>query len=74
MSEKLKSCPFCGNTPELSYGSGSYGYTPPTVGIRCCNGITIVESTEKWEQFKGTSSIQEEATKKVIEQWNKRAA
>lgn len=74
MTEELKPCPFCGSAVFLERDSGSYGYTSPTVIAQCKKcGIHFGEPTEKWEQGKGTFSIEEEATTKLINRWNTRA-
>ena len=68
----LLCCPFCGGKVELQSCSGTYGYTPPSIYIKCCD-THMTEHTETWEQGKGHYSIYEEALKRLADRWNTRA-
>lgn len=75
MSEALKPCPFCGMAAKLIKNeSGADGQPPATVRVGChlCH-IGFWGNTENWSRAKGTYSILEAATEKVIGKWNKRA-
>ena len=67
----LLPCPFCGEDVEIESGPGSWGYTPPTVSIKCCDTF-ICEATEEWKQGKGTYDITPLARGRLIEKWNRR--
>jgi hypothetical protein len=41
----LKPCPFCGAAAELHEEQGSYGYTPPSVRVRCSKSYDRWKST-----------------------------
>jgi hypothetical protein len=43
----LKPCPFCGAAAELHEEQGSYGYTPPSVQVRCS------KSYDRWIRREG---------------------
>lgn len=68
----LLGCPFCGKVPTITANSGSYGYTPAYIEIKCCY-ISIKEETEKWEFGKGHFSVEKQARKNIISKWNTRA-
>ena len=69
----LKPCPFCGDFVQVTRKSGDWGYTAPSVSIRCerC-GCGFSADAERWEQGKGHFSVQVEATEQVINLWNTR--
>jgi len=69
--EKLKTCPFCGEDVSFSYNAGSYGYTPNTIHIKCCS-VHMTEVSIKWEQGKGTFSIEDQAKIDLTKRWNTR--
>lgn len=67
-------CHFCGKTPTIEHNGGSFGYTPPSIFIKCCNGIMIKEFTQAydWEKKKYDNVIVP-ATLTIINKWNTRA-
>ena len=67
----LMPCPFCGEVPKIKETSGSYGYCPPTVGVKCCI-VSFSFETEEWAEGKGTYSVRGAALSKVGAKWNKR--
>ena len=71
-SRAIRPCPFCGKTPRVTYKNGDWGYTNDKVQIICCV-VKISRDTEKWEQGRGTFSIIDDATRKLVKQWNTRA-
>jgi Lar family restriction alleviation protein len=75
VSEELKPCPFCGGSVKIEFVQGNWGYTNNMVHITCkkCH-IGFHEKAEKWEQGKGTYSIEKEARKKLFNKWNTRYA
>lgn len=73
---ELKTCPFCGGAAEFTFSTGSWGYYPPSVGIKCskCWVRTPKYATEDWSPERGTYSIEDAVKKRLIEIWNKRAS
>lgn len=70
---ELKPCPFCGTVPELQHGPGNYGYTPPSVFVKCCNGLFVMADTEKYDWDKREHvNVKDEAIEAVVSRWNKR--
>lgn len=67
----LLSCPFCGAVPKMQEISGSYGYYPPSVGIKCCI-VSFSFPTEEWAQGRGHYSVRKEAIEKLEAKWNTR--
>jgi len=68
-----KPCPFCGRVVQIRFKAGDYGYTANSVSIGCpsCK-VGFYEDAERWEQFKGTYSIREEAEERLLTRWNTR--
>lgn len=76
-NKALKPCPRCGSVAEIGRTAGDYGYYPPTVFPKCTNKHCGIRGpsrpTEKWVQFKGTFSVEDEAIHSCIQWWNYRA-
>ena len=73
--EELKNCPFCGKTPTIERDGGSWGYTEPTVFIKCCNGIMIKEFTQVYNgEKKKYDNVIVMATLTIMNKWNQRGA
>lgn len=73
-THKLLPCPFCGGKAEIKLNPGSWGYTPDRVSVSCnpC-GIGWGFVAEDQEVGKPPHSIEDEATKKALDKWNRRA-
>ena len=67
----LKPCPFCGTIPKITKVSGSYGYYPPAVKIKCCM-VSVSAYTEEWELGVGHYSVLDKALETIITKWNTR--
>lgn len=77
MSEKLRPCPFCGQTPTVS---GTYGTQLDlsccvSMGLQKCDVMTR-EERDTWDQeiFQYSDEAEEKARNALIDQWNRRAA
>lgn len=71
----LKPCPFCGASVELKRHPGNYGYTEPSVSIRCeCGRANTAKHHQltEWVKFEGHHSIEKEAIQNCVEEWNER--
>lgn len=70
----IKPCPFCGKVPPVKDHPGDYGYSPPSVSVRCLDcRCGFSDMTEKWSRERGTYSVYDEARAGVLARWNTRA-
>ncbi|WCD79189.1 Lar family restriction alleviation protein [Pseudomonas sp. TUM22785] len=80
MSEELKPCPFCGETPDLPSGDGTYYVIEcrecggAVVGIQISDLMTIEErQSDPFTDYRYAEQFIERAKAKAAERWNTRA-
>lgn len=80
MSEELKPCPFCSDTPDLPSGDGTQydiecgGCGQAMVAVQICDLMTLDERcSDNFTDYRYADEFVERAKKEAIERWNTRA-
>ena len=73
--EKLKPCPFCGNSATINYTPEAWGQNPSYIRVKCSYGCCEqpAYACADWTAEKGTFSVFDQRLELAIAKWNNRS-